>query len=165
MAVTPLPPLRRYIIFEWPLRTGCSSSSQSGIIVTVPQSTSDHSVQQCWHQYNSVNQWFTNKKIKNSVNKCFNEWKFLAFVNWICTFVKPFTNRIMQLINSPQQIWPCYWLLLINRIFDSTIGYLNNSVNKYLINIQLIKQNAVYKFPSVPIIVRYPNIKCIRKKI
>ena len=69
----------------------------------------------------------TNKK---QLTNAFNERKWVAFVNCVARFVKPFPNRIIRLMNPKKNLTNVYRLLLINRIFDSTIGYLNNSVSK-----------------------------------
>ena len=69
----------------------------------------------------------TNKK---QLTNAFNERKWVAFVNCVARLVKPFPNRIIRLMNPKKILTNAYRLLLINSIFDRTIGYLCNTVSK-----------------------------------
>ena len=65
-----------------------------------------------------------------TVTKCIYRNKWVAFLNCVDTFVKPFANRILWLVNQKKQITNAYRKLMINRIFDSKNDYLYTTVNQ-----------------------------------
>ena len=65
-----------------------------------------------------------------TVTKCIYRKKWVAFLNCVDTFVKPFANRINHSIRLAKGLTNAYRKLLINHIFDGTIDYLCNTVNQ-----------------------------------